>query len=197
MPNAGTLSSYGGCTSFLGLLGAAADYVRLNQLAAFVAVVELDNRNVPTGVPRYLFGDGCVGVLLRPSEESDLGFVAYDRCSGTDGSTESNRIERDMNEGLVFQSWGPYANALYMSGAAVKQVYPEKRSPRRWLVFSSSATLLRTASTFSSRIRPTLGPFSFCIVGAFPNLCWWKRSGAEETTREPASALRWPRPSPI
>ena len=129
LPSAGTLSSYGGCTSFLGLLGAAADYVRLNQLAAFVAVVELDNRNVPTGVPRYLFGDGCVGVLLRPSEESDVGFVAYDRRSGTDGSAESNRIERDMNEGLVFQSWGRYANALYMSGAAVNRFIQKKVAP--------------------------------------------------------------------
>ena len=129
LPNAGTLSSYGGCTSFLGLLCAAADYVRLNQLAAFVAVVELDNRNVPTGVPRYLFGDGCIGVLLRPSEESDFGFVAYDRRSGTDGSAESNRIERDMNEGLVFQSWGRYANALYMNGAAVNNFIQKKVAP--------------------------------------------------------------------
>jgi len=126
LPNAGTLSSYGGCTSFLGLLGAAADYVRLNHLAAFVAVVELDNRNVPTGVPRYLFGDGCVGVLLKPTGESDFGFVAYDRRTGTDGSAESDRIERDMNEGLVFQSWGRYANALYMNGAAVN-VFIQKR----------------------------------------------------------------------
>ena len=129
LPNAGTLSSYGGCTSFFGLLSAAADYVRLNQLAAFVAVVELDNRNVPTGVPRYLFGDGCVGVLLRPSEESDFGFVAYDRRSGTDGSAESNRIERDINDGLVFQSWGRYANALYMSGAAVNRFIQKKVAP--------------------------------------------------------------------
>lgn len=129
LPNAGTLSSYGGCTSFLGLLGAAADFVRLNQLAAFVAVVELDNRNVPTGVPRYLFGDGCVGVLLKPSGESDSGFVAYDRRTGTDGSAESDRIERDMNEGLVFQSWGRYANALYMNGAAVNNFIQKKVAP--------------------------------------------------------------------
>lgn len=129
LPNAGTLSSYGGCTSFLGLLGAAADFVRLNHLAAFVAVVELDNRNVPTGVPRYLFGDGCVGVLLRPSDEPDTGFVAYDRRTGTDGSVESDRIERDMNEGLVFQSWGRYANALYMNGAAVNNFIQKKVAP--------------------------------------------------------------------
>ena len=129
LPNAGTLSSYGGCTSFLGLLGAAADFVRLNQLAAFVAVVEMDNRNVPTGVPRYLFGDGCVGVLLQPSGEADSGFVAYDRRTGTDGSAESDRIERDMNEGLVFQSWGRYANALYMNGAAVNNFIQKKVAP--------------------------------------------------------------------
>ena len=129
LPNAGTLSSYGGCTSFLGLLCAAADFVRLNHLAAFVAVVELDNRNVPTGVPRYLFGDGCIGVLLRPSEKPNVGFISYDRRSGTDGRAESNRIERDMNEGLVFQSWGRYANALYMNGAAVNNFIQKKVVP--------------------------------------------------------------------
>ena len=134
LPNAGTLSCFGGCTSFLGVLGAATDYVRLNQLAAFVAIVELDHQNTPTGVPRYLFGDGCAGVLLRPTEELDFGFVAYDRRSGTDGSRESNRIEGDMNEALVFQSWGPYANALYMSGAAVSE-YILQRVPRALIGF--------------------------------------------------------------
>lgn len=129
LPNAGTLSSYGGCTSFLGLLGAAADYVRLNQRAAFVAIVELGHQNTPTGVPRYLFGDGCAGVLLRPSEELEFGFVAYDRRSGSDGSSESNRLERDMNEALVFQSWGPYADALYMSGATVGEFIHQRVAP--------------------------------------------------------------------
>ena len=189
LPDAATLSSYGGCTSFLGLLGAAADYVRLNQLAAFVAIVELDHQNTPGGVPRYLFGDGCVGVFLRPSEELDFGFVAYDRRSGTDGSPESNRLERDMNEALVFQSWGPYANALYMSGAAVSE-YILQTVPPALVGFLEQCNASPDSIDVFVPHQANARFIEFLHRRCFPKSRLVGRSGTGETTSEPASALR-------
>ncbi|WP_394847097.1 hypothetical protein LZC95_06465 [Pendulispora brunnea] len=120
LPNAGALSSVGGCAAYLALIGTAVDWVRIHQRKCLVVTFE-DYRSAGTeGMTRYLFADACVAILLAPSEEPGVGFHAVDnRVDYRVTSPALIGLDKAMNAALTLDYHGSQPGKLLMQGRVV------------------------------------------------------------------------------
>ena len=77
LPSSGTLSTIGGCCSFMANLGEAARFVEATGRKALVVGME-DSLHMRVGTPSYIYGSACAGLLLSPTPEKEYGLLAYE-----------------------------------------------------------------------------------------------------------------------
>jgi 3-oxoacyl-[acyl-carrier-protein] synthase III len=122
LPEAGTISTTGGCAAFLSLLFEAVQFVAYHRRKALVVGIENTDDFARSGVPRLIFGDACGVFLLTPIEDSEKGFLAVRNAVST-ARQESLDASVEMNDALVIKykdnTYGD--NNLFMKGRSVSQ----------------------------------------------------------------------------